>query len=221
MNRAVIDLSHPLTSGMPVYPGTPPVEIDVPFSIERDGFRQRRLTICTHAGTHLDAPAHILSSGSTLDDLPLGRFVGPGLALDLTGLGRPFIEISDLAPAAGRPLSGGFLLLRTGWSKLWGRPEYFEGYPVLSLEAAAWLADRGLSGLGVDAPSIDPYGPAPFRVHETLLGRGLVVVENLTNLESLVGRRFLFVGLPLRLAGGDGSPIRAAAIVEDNLEDGR
>lgn len=210
----VIDLTHPISPDMPVYPGTEPPLFSVAYTIEREGFEERRLTMFTHTGTHLDVPAHIFPGGKTLDQLPAGHFCGRGTVLDLTGAHQAVIEPEDLEPHRPAVLRSAFVLLRTGWDRLWGKEEYFAGFPVLSLAAAEWLSGFPLKGLGVDAISVDAVGTVEFPVHKVFLRRDIVIIENLTNLDRLPGH-FTFCCFPLRIAGADGSPVRAVAVVED------
>lgn len=208
----IIDLSHPIAPGMPVYPGTEPPKIEPATSIKEHGFEERLLTLFSHTGTHMDAPCHILPGAPTLSDLAPGRFVGPGRVIDVRGMDRVGAEHIEPHLAALRGCA--FAILRTGWERLWGEVEYFEGFPVLTPEAAALLAGLGLSGVGVDAISVDAVGDDAYPVHKTLFGAGMVVVENLRNLDELTGTPFTFCALPLPIAGGDGSPVRAVGLVE-------
>jgi len=107
-----------------------------------------------------------------------------------------------------------FVLFHTGWSRLWGKETYFEGFPVLAPAAAHWLADRELKGIGFDAVSVDPVGSADYPNHRILFRKGMLSIENLTGLEPLIGRRFLFSCLPLKIEEADGSPVRAVAILD-------
>jgi kynurenine formamidase len=106
-----------------------------------------------------------------------------------------------------------FLLLNTGWDGKWGSKGYFSGFPVLTPEAAEFLAESGLKGLGVDAVSVDPAGAEDLFVHRTLLGAGMLIVENLRGLGELPAFGFTFVCAPLPLSGADGAPVRALALV--------
>ena len=110
-------------------------------------------------------------------------------------------------------LAAGFALLHTGWARYWGTNDYFGRYPVLSPEAAGWLAGFGLKGYGVDAISADEIDSAALPVHRALLGRGMLIIENLDRLDPLLEREFTFSCLPLKIADADGSPIRAVAIL--------
>lgn len=207
----VLDLTHPIHEAMPVYPGSVPPVIRSAHTVEQDGFAEKQLSIYTHTGTHIDAPAHMLSGAPTLDQLAAGHFVGTACVIDVAGLA----VIATAALAAQVPLLEGcdFVLFHTGWDRHWGQPAYFGAFPVLSLEAALWLTRRNLKGVGFDAISADPVGAAEFPYHLALFRAGLISIENLTGLAPLIGRRFLFSCLPLKLEQADGSPVRAVAIL--------
>ena len=209
----IIDLTHPITADMPVYPGTTPPVIEVANTVAEHGFLEHRLTMVTHTGTHIDAPAHMLAGGRTLDTYPADTFVGPATVLDVSAvtgaIGREFLE-------SHRDLIVGqaFLLLHTGWSARWGDESYFRNYPALTVEAAAWLGEFGLRGVGLDAVSIDCSGSTDFAIHHEVMSREMLIIENLTNLGKLAGREFTLLCLPLLLNGADGAPARAVALVD-------
>lgn len=208
----IIDLSHPLSPATPVYPGTEPPRLTPASTREADGFNELRLEMVSHTGTHMDAPAHILPDGASLDQLPIDRFIGPGCLIDVRGSTR--ITADDLAPHAAALGLAAFAILRTGWEVHWGAPRYFEGFPLLEPDAARLLTESGLSGVGVDAISVDGVETAEFPIHHILLGAGLVIIENLANLEALPPQDFEFTALPLPIANGDGSPVRAVARIK-------
>lgn len=217
MSFRLVDLSHPVAPGMPVYPGDPAVTFAPAADLATEGCRLLRLTLGTHTGTHLDAPAHMLEQGATLDALPAARLAGPGLCLDVCG--RTDITPEDLAPVVGRLPPGGWLLLHTGWDARWGQAEYFAGRPGLTPEAANGLAREavaaGLAGVGVDTPSVDVKSRPDHPVHLALLGAGLCIAENLRGLEALPERDFTFLCLPPALVGTDGAPARAVALIPE------
>ncbi len=210
---SVVDLSHTISASMPVYPGTEPPVITTPCTIEEHGFTEKLLSLYSHTGTHMDAPAHILKGAATLDRLPITTFAGPGVALDFSRLGRPVIELEDARAFRSQIEGKDFVLLRSGWAGRWGQAGYFEDFPVLSPTAAAWLASFPLKGIGLDCISIDPCSSTDLPNHRAVLGRGLVIVENLTGLEALAGRDFLFCCWPLKIEDADGSPVRATAVM--------
>lgn len=209
----VLDLTHPLSEGMPVYPGTEGPTIRQANTVARDGFAEKLLTMYSHTGTHIDAPAHMLPGGATLDQLAVGHFVGRACVLDVEGCSR--IDVERLEAQAARLAGCDFVLFHTGWSRHWGHEAYFHDFPVLSPEAARWLATRGLKGVGFDAISVDPVGAMVFENHHILFQAGLILIENLTGLKPLLQRHFLFACLPLKLMEADGSPVRAVAILEE------
>lgn len=209
-----IDLSHPISESMPFYPGTDPPAFSDACTVERDGFAEKRISLHTHTGTHLDAPAHIFPGAATLDEMPPGHFFGRAVVLDLTGVrGREIVPV-DLEPYRKAVESSEFVLLHTGWNRLWGRKEYFGGFPVLSQEGARWISGFNLKGLGVDAISVDEVGTEYFPVHKILLSRNIIVIENLTNLAGLPEGFFIFCCFPLKIEKADGSPVRAVALVD-------
>jgi arylformamidase len=198
--------------GMPVYPGTEGPVITDANTVERDGFAEKLLSMYSHTGTHMDAPAHMLADGLTLDRFDAGHYIGNACVIDVSG--SPIIEPATLETHADTIRECAYLLMYTGWSQHWGHARYFEDFPVLSIEAARWIAGSGLKGVGLDAISVDPVGSTTFGNHFVLFRAGMVIIENLTRLLPLVNRTFLFSCLPLKLAEADGSPVRAVAILD-------
>ncbi len=210
----LIDLTHPIHPSMPVYPGTEPPVFQQANTLEKDGFAEKRLSLFTHTGTHMDAPAHIMPEGRTLDSYEASHFVGPARVIDLGYRADQRILPEDLHPLAEELEQLDFLIFRTGWSAHWGSSRYFRGFPTLTVEAAEWLVRFDLKGAGIDAISFDPVDDPTLPVHQTLLGADWVLVENLTHLDRLSKNQFTFSCLPLHLADADGSPIRAVAYEE-------
>ncbi len=209
----IIDLSHPLVPSMPVYPGTEPPEFTDVYTYGTDGFLEKKITFYSHAGTHLDAPAHLFPGGKTLDAYPVDQFAGPAVVLRLTGTeGR--IAVADLLPYEEELSRAAYVLLYTGWSHKWGSPAYFSSYPVLSPAAAGWLARFPLRGIGTDTPSLDAVGARGLPVHNIFLAKEILIVENLTRLDRIDGGRPLFCCFPLKMEGAEGSPVRAVAIID-------
>jgi arylformamidase len=206
------DLSHTISPGMPFFPGTEPPVFSRPFTVVSNGFAEQKITILTHSGTHMDAPAHIFEAGATLEKLGLSHFIGSAVALDLTGLPANVIVIDDLRPFQHLMAGQDFVLLHTGWCEHWGNAAYFRGYPVLSEEAAQWLAGFNFKGIGVDAISFDCHDSTALPIHRIFLARNIVLVENLVNLEKIPAAEFVFCCLPLKIAATDGAPVRAVAL---------
>ena len=210
----IVDLSHTISMGMPVYPGTEPPQISVPCTIEAHGFTEKRISLFSHTGTHIDAPGHILNGANTLDQFPLIQFYVEGVVIDVSWFKKQVLELSDLEPFRAQMEGKDFVLLHSGWSDLWGQEAYFRDYPVLSQEAALWLSQRPIKGIGLDMISIDPVDSVDFPNHKILFEQSMVIVENLTHLQGLVGHPFIFCCMPLKLENADGSPVRATAILK-------
>ncbi|MFD2758062.1 cyclase family protein [Gulosibacter faecalis] len=209
-----VDLAHPLRSGMPVFPGDPAVAVRPAAELERDGFAVARLELGSHSGTHVDAPAHSIAGGRTIDAVGLDELVGDAVVVQLPGLApREVISRARLAPLLDAGLGGArIVLLATGWDTRWGTPDYF-AHPTLDPDACRALLDAGMHVLGVDTLNPDPSDGADLPVHGAVLGGDHLIVENLRRLTELPAR-VRFAGVPLRIAEGDGSPIRAYAEVE-------
>lgn len=213
--KKIIDLTHTLCEGMPVFPGTELPQFEKVFTVEKNGFAEHRMTLLTHTGTHMDAPAHILPASQTLDQMPVDMFMGSGAVIHVAHLAGKKIEVSDLLPYEYLFKKSEFILFRSGWSRYWGEEKYFQDFPVLSVEAAEWMQQFKLKGVGVDVISVDATNALRLSVHTVLLSGGLVI-ENLTNLEQLPESGFTFCCFPLKLADADGSPVRAVAIVTED-----
>jgi arylformamidase len=209
--RRIIDLSHPITQGMPVYPGDPDVQTTPIHTITKSGFNVTLVTLGTHAGTHIDVPHHVLFSDRAVDSIPMDALVGWADVLNLTGkeLGRA-ITAADLDEFSDRLHEGARVLIRTDWSKRFGEPEFFTQYPGISEGAAEWLKGRKVKLIAVEQPSVDIDGSS--KTHKALLTANMVIVESIANLHSLTRERVYLTVLPLNLVGLDGSPARAIAV---------
>jgi len=216
----LIDLTHTIKPGMSVYPGTPMPELSPVGEIQQVGYRETLLRIGSHTGTHMDAPAHMLSGGASLDQLPVSRFCGKAAVLDVTDLPAGSRITTQLLLERLDALRGtDFLLIRTGWEDKWNTPAFFdEPFPVLSEDAARYLVSQELKGIGTDAISVDAADSHDFPVHHTLFRAGLVSVECLC-LNGLAGQKEVrFFALPLKFAKADGAPVRAMAEIPDVSE---
>jgi kynurenine formamidase len=213
--RRVVDLTQPVATGSPVYPGDPEVRVDAAATIGADGVNISRLALGSHSGTHVDAPFHVRGDGASLDDLDPGLFTGTGVIADVTGrAARQPIGWADLAPIAAGLGRGRVLLIRTGWDRHWGTPAYAD-HPHLDPDAVRRVLDLGVRTIGIDAESVDPASPDDAHglpVHHVVAAAGGVIAENLADLGGIDFPDPLITLLPLRIAGGDGSPVRAAAL---------
>ena len=227
----IIDLSQEIFSGMPVFPGLPEVDITIHVSHEEwDGITDsgivspavNRLVMGEHTGTHVDAINHMARQhrGQSIDTMPLTMFYTEGICLDLSQKGlRELIEVEDLERAlsvAGLEIRRGdtVLLYTDHYRRAYGTDDWHNG-PGISTDAARWLGRQGIAAFGVEMASPGVRGVSNKEVHHVCGELGFTHYENMVNLHQLVGRgRFRFIGLPLKIRGGTGSPVRAVAVFE-------
>ena len=228
----IIDLSQEIFPGMPVFPGLPQVAISMHVSHEQwDGITDsdvvspavNRLELGEHTGTHVDAINHMARQhrGQSIDTMPLTMFYTEGICLDLSHKGpRELIETADLERAlASADLEirrGDTVLLYTDhYRRAFGTDDWFRG-PGVSTDAARWLGRQGIAAFGVETASPGVIDVSNKEVHRICGELGFTHYENMINLYQLIGRgRFRFIGLPLRIRGGTGSPVRAVAVFEE------
>lgn len=207
----LIDLTHTISPSQSCFPGDP---APVLTHTQQHGWQLTQLQISSHCGTHMDAPRHADPLARSLDKMELNRFLGLALMLDVSPYAGGEIPLSVLEEHAEELKCCEFLVLKSGWDRKWGREDYLSGYPVLSAEAADYLAGlEYLQGVGLDTISADPVDSADCPVHKALLGADKLIIENLCNLDSVAGRNFLLCCLPLKYTDADASPVRAAAFL--------
>ena len=204
-----VELSHPLETGMPVYPGHPLVEF---LPVDAEPPRQiLRLQIGTHSGTHIDAARHFIPTGRTIDQYPLERFVVPTVIVAVRASRDHEIDWAALADATADVPKGGAILVQTGWDRHWG-DQAMRHHPYLGIEACENLVTAGVGLVGTDAVNVDCTSRRTTKAHEILLGHDVLIVENLTNLSQIAHNAIVECAfVPLMLSGADGSPIRAYA----------
>ena len=202
----IYDITRDLSADAILYPG----DIRPRFrEIDNGQYRVTEMTIGTHSGTHIDAPSHYLEGGRTVDQIPLDVLAGSARVLDCSDV-ETVIGPGSLA---GRLRGVRTLLLKTWFSR---REQFDPGHPALSLEAADLIVEAGITCLGTDAPSIEAFS-GDGSVHRRLLGGGTVVLE-LLDLAAVPEGDYHMVALPMRLAGADGSPVRAILCNKDREE---
>ena len=211
-NRKIIDLTHPIRSGMMSYPGDPEIKLTEALTHEKDYCHVDLLHFGSHTGTHIDAPYHFLKDGKRISDFPVSRFIGNGIVIDLQHKkAKEAILPEDLQPLLGQIRRGGFVVLQTGWYRKFGRPEYLD-HPYISGAAAQLLVDRGISIIAVDFLNVDPTRWEQWEAHPVFLSNDVLIVENLNNtLELRPEKQYDFFFAPISLQDSDGGPIRAVA----------
>jgi kynurenine formamidase len=227
----IIDLSQEIFAGMPVFPGLPEVKIDIHQSHEQlDGITGsdtvspavNKLELGEHTGTHVDALNHMARQyrGQSIDKMPLTMFYTEGICLDLSHKGLlELIEPEDLqhslTDASLEIKRGDTVLIYTDhYRRAFGTDNWHKG-PGLDVAAARWLGEQKIAAFGVEMVSPGVRGVSNGEVHRICGELGFTHYENMINLHLLIGRgRFRFIGLPLKIRGGTGSPVRAVAVFE-------
>ena len=208
----IYDCTQLISDRLPVWPGDPPVVIHRPGAIVENGLPEpsvSRLSLGSHAGTHVDPPAHFFPGAATVEQLALETLVGPAWVAELTG--EDLIRASSLA-AAGIPAGTTRLLLRTRNSRARAAEATFDpDFAGLTADAAEWVLARRVRLIGIDGPSIEPFDSPGEPVHRMLLSARVIVVEGLALAGVPAGAGEL-ICLPLPIAGGDGSPARVVLI---------
>lgn len=189
-------------------------------SVDRDGIQAMEFVLGAHAGTHVDAPLHLVPGGRTIAEIRLDRFFGPAVALDVRKGDDAPITVGDL-DRGGAIRAGDMVFLETGWSDYAGTPRYRDHHPYVDTEGARWLVRREVRAVGIDASSLDV--PRAIRRpgfgHETLkilLGAGVLAIHGLANLAAIRGRRCTAMAFPIVVDGAEAGPARVVAMLEDS-----
>ena len=210
------DITRRLARGFPSWPGDPPFDLDRTSALDRgDGWEVTRLSMSLHAGTHLDAPSHVLAGGGGVEGIALETLIGPAEVIDIRHAG--VIEPEHLPHALMRRLAGGRagaeaprrILFRTESAET--LPDLPGAFSSLGERTAALLAGAGARLVGIDTPSVDAPSSAGLPVHRLLAAEGLAILEGL-DLRDVPAGRWWLIALPLRLEGVEASPARAVLL---------
>lgn len=213
------DLSHPLHTDIPYPPSFPPPRFERVFALSETSPEVHQFALCTHMGTHLDAPCHFIEGGATIDEVPLDTLTATAVVWGLDCDPGELISADMFEAQAPESRPGEGVLLWTGWGDRYGSTEYVD-HPYLGEDAAHWLVERQAAYVALDFVTPDlPFHLRPegfdFPVHRILMGGGTLVIENLAAAGALVGRRVEVIVGALRLQGLDGAPARILARVID------
>lgn len=205
----IIDLTLPIDNNMPG------VDIQSAKRIEEDGWNATTLSMYSHAGTHMDAPKHFVPGGNSLDQQDLTAVIGLAHVVNLAPAApKQLIDVEHLGELKEAIEPGCRILFRTDWYKRYGSPEYRNDLPRISIHLARWLVEKKVGLIGVEPPSVADVNNMTelTEVHQTLFKGGVVIVEGLAHLDLIQQSEVEFVALPMKVIGGDGSPVRAIAI---------
>jgi arylformamidase len=205
------DLTHLIYPDMPIYPGEPQPEFQPFFKLGRDKVNLTRLIMGSHTGTHVDAPIHFISTGDSVNKIPLDKFMGEAVTLDMSTkcVGQGITNL-DLDTCSKIVKAGDIMLIYTGTSDRWNKDENIrQNFTYLEPSAAEWIVNHQIKCIGIDSFSVEKYGFKDGLAHKMLLSNKISIIEGLNvNVKQCLGKRMFLVCLPLFLKGIDGSPAR-------------
>jgi len=213
----ILDLTLTISNRIPTFPGSPQPNFIPWEKIKDDGYNLELLFLSSHTGTHLDAPYHFLEKGSKIHEISLKKLVSNAVLIKSRKKRNETITKTDIQKFEkkhGKIESFSSVVFWTGWQRNLQKDSYFTKNPGLSVSAANYLASKKIGLVGIDSPSIDLGTDFKFPVHQIFAKKGMLIVENLANLEKIKSSKFHLVVLPLKLKGATGSPVRAIAFVD-------
>lgn len=201
-----IDLTHTITNNMPSHPLDVTVELKSTATYQEHGVANESLCGGVHMGTHIDAPGHFIDNGKKITDFLITAFIGEAICIDAHN--HKIITPDLLAHVELK--KDDIVIFYTGWDKRFYESNYYSEHPIISTDCAQYLIDAGIKMVGVDFPSVDT---APYEIHKLFLSNDILIIENLTNLKSLINTTFNLIALPLKIET-HGAPARAIAEVK-------
>tara|TARA_B100000470_G_scaffold213953_1_gene194879 strand:- start:214 stop:861 length:648 start_codon:yes stop_codon:yes gene_type:complete len=213
----VIDLTLTISENIPTFPGSPQPNFINWESIEKDGYNLELLFLSTHTGTHIDAPYHFVKKGQKIDQIMTKRLVTEAILIKIRKGSDQAITKNDIQKFEkkyGKIDDGSTVIFHTDWQKNLNKKSYFMKNPGLGTSAAKYLASKKINLVGIDSPSIDLGKDEKFSVHHILAKCGILIVENLINLDKINSQKFHLIVAPLKLKNATGSPVRAMALTD-------
>jgi len=213
----ILDLTLTISNKIPTFPGSPQPKLIPWENVRDDGYNLEFLFMSTHTGTHIDAPYHFLEKGAKIHEISLKKLVSEAVLIQSKkkdGESITKTDIQKFEKKHGKIASFSSVIFYTGWQRNLQKKYYFTKNPGLSVSAAKYLASKKINLVGIDSPSIDLGKDSKFSVHQIFAKKGILIVENLANVEKIKSAKFHLVVLPLKLKNATGSPVRAIAFVE-------
>ena len=213
----VIDLTLTISEEIPTFPGSPQPNFINWETLEKDGYNLELLFLSSHTGTHIDAPYHFLKKGQKIHQIVTRRLVTEAILIKIRKVANQSItkdDIQKFEKKYGKIDDGSTVIFHTGWQKNLKKESYFLKNPGLAVSAAKYLASKKINLVGIDSPSIDLGKDSKFSVHHILAKSGILIVENLVNLEKINSEMFHLIVAPLKLKNATGSPVRAMALTD-------
>ncbi|XP_014681467.1 PREDICTED: kynurenine formamidase-like [Priapulus caudatus] len=235
-DRNIIDMTYDFAVNETIYwPTSEPFNLTVAFKgvMPESGVYYEANNFCAaeHGGTHIDAPAHFYRGSWVVDHIPIDGLIGDAVVVDVTAKvsGHEDYQATELdlrvwEEKHGRIPDGGILFLYTGWGRHWPNKERYLGtntkntsilhFPGLHSDAAKWLVEnRKIKAFGIDTASLDYGQSKTFKTHTILFEKNIVGIENVANLDQLPPTGAMVIGLPMKIRGGSGAPLRIIGLL--------
>jgi len=221
----LIDLTHTLDSNIPTWNGgcgfNHELHIDYSDCQGEDKFRVMKMSMHAGIGTHMDAPSHCIEGGKCIHEFDVNELIMPCAVIDVSDkCHEKYIvtpeDVRDFERQYGILPEGSCVMIKTGWSKFWNESSKYHNshvFPTVSLEAANLLLQRGANALGIDALSPDRPENG-FKVHQTFLGTGKILIENVANLDNMPPVDAFVMALPIKVKDGTEAPMRLVGLIK-------
>ncbi len=215
-----VDMTRMLEVGMPSWPTQPPFEAETIESQEKGDISYfRKIVMCEHTGTHIDAGCHFVPGKESIDEVPVTQVIGRALNIDATDTApcgvAPVEKVKAFEEKYGSVREGDIVFFRFGWDEKYGTGAYMKDWPGISLDVGKYLHEKGVKAIGCDCMALDAFGSGDPN-HPYLLGNSVNILENVDKLGELPPV-FSVIGLPCKFKDGSGAPIRLIAIVEKEV----
>ena len=213
----ILDLTLTVSDKIPTFPGSPQPNFIPWENIKDDGYNLELLFLSSHTGTHLDAPYHFIENCTKIHEISPNRLIRDAVLIKSrkkSGQAITKTDILKFEKMHEKIPNGSTVIFWTGWQKMLHDDSYFIKNPGLSTTAAKYLVSKKTNLVGIDSPSIDFQASKQFSVHHIFSKNGILILENLANLEKIKSWKFQLVVLPLKLKNATGSPVRAVAVLE-------
>lgn len=208
----ILDLTREISTDTKVFPGSPLPKFITWNKMDIHNYHSEVIFMSTHTGTHMDAPSHFINGVSSIDKIPVDRFISRSILVRITKASDELITAAEIEATNVKIFEGDSVIFSTSWENEVDKEYYFSHSPGLSEDAAEFLINKKVNAVCIDSPSIDRGSDNNFPVHKLLLNKEILIVENLCNLAKIDIQNFTLIMIPLKLSGASGSPIRAIAI---------
>jgi len=235
-NKQVIDLTYPFNNSTIYWPTEKGFNLkSIFYGKTPGGFFYSAYQFCApeHGGTHLDAPRHFSKNGFTVDKIPVSQFIGSAVVINVveqanknTDYEITKADIKNFEKKYRKLNKNDIVLFYTGWGKYWNNKKQYLGsdklgdvkhlhFPGLSKQAAEYLVQSQIKGIGIDTASMDPGKSQDFWVHRIILGANLFGIENVAHLDLLPAVGGEIIVAPMKISNGSGGPTRVLGILRD------